>query len=120
MRNSALNRPATPAEVSTQSTSHSHEEQRHRLAGGNVCPCRRRWSRGRSSVYQQDWRSHQFGDPQPPVLQTRFSTHAEAIEQKNMLRKQFPDANAVLLCVVPMPTPTRGKPKRNGKRRGLR
>jgi hypothetical protein len=60
-------------------------------------------------LYQQDWRGHQFGDPQPPVLQIRFASRAEAMEQKNRLRQQFPDTDIVLLCVVTAPGPRKAK-----------
>jgi hypothetical protein len=60
-------------------------------------------------LYQQDWRGHQPGDPQPPILQIGFVSRAEAVEQKNRLRQQFPDPDIVLLCVAPAPGPRKAK-----------
>jgi hypothetical protein len=63
-------------------------------------------------LFHQDWRGHRFGDPEPPVIQTRFATRGEAEEHKSQLRQQFPDTTTTLLCVTPAPQPRPRKAKR--------
>jgi hypothetical protein len=63
-------------------------------------------------VFVQDWRGHRIGYPIPPTLKTRFNTRAEAEHHKRCLREQFPNADAVLICLVPAP----GAPRTTKKR----
>jgi hypothetical protein len=71
-------------------------------------------------LYQQNWCGHRFGDPQPPVLQMRFNTRSEAMDQKDRLRARFPDADTVVLCIAPAPSPGKFKSKGQGKPKGRR